>query len=397
MESKKLAEIHRRQYDYLWKKEAEELNAEIRERYGVDITDKARFDFEHPGFSFKGLFEDCRTLARRTREGSGVATFSQFLRAGINNYANDWARAVPVTYTSVAGMTTSKQSVEPYAPADKISPPRRSQRGQAAQETRISALDIQLLNEKFLGWAEVPSELVEDDQTGQIMQRIQGLAEQCPIVEEAWFWQRFIGTAGSYADDPIPASATAPTGESNWPFSPKFIGGGANRPNDGAGNATAFQAFSSAAIQAGIIGLVQQLDLQGYKLLVQPDTIAYGSSLIFAVDTLLDSKSYASAATLKVGGAGSQDTGVGVTFAQNPLAGLLNKVMSRFLPTKAFAVGEAGKGIVFQRRTANTVIQVNPASYESARFDVLAFRSRGRWTTDWINPRYWWLANDGTV
>lgn len=396
MNSTQLRETHQRNYAYLFAREAERDAKDLLEAYGVDITDGTRFDFTHPGFSFKAFREGAYDVAKKVRESSAEGVFGQLLRAGVNNFANTWAKTVPVTYTSVAGMTTSKQAVEPYAPLDRVSPPRRTQRGQQSTESRVAGLDIQIVNEKFMGRAEVESELIEDDQTGQIMDRLQSMAEQMPIVEEAWFWQRFIGTGGSYGDDPIPASQTKPANESVWPWSAKLVGGGANIPNDGAGNATGYVSFSSGAVQSAMIGLVQQKDLLGYKLLVNPDTIVYGSSLMFAVKTLLDSKSYASTTAVKVGGTGS-DTGVGVVFAENPLDGLLNKVMSRFLPAKAFAVGEAGKGIVFQRRTANTVIQENPASGLSYSWDVFSFRSRGRWATDWVNPRYWFLCNDGTV
>jgi len=29
--------------------------------------------------------------------------------------------------------------------------------------------------------------------------------------------------------------------------------------------------------------------------------------------------------------------------------------------------------------------------------DVFQFRSRARWEPDWIDPRFWFLGNDGTV
>jgi hypothetical protein len=79
------------------------------------------------------------------------------------------------------------------------------------------------------------------------------------------------------------------------------------------------------------------------------------------------------------------------------LDGAYNLVISRFLPRKAWALGEAGKGIVFQRRDPLEVVQENPMSGMAYSNDIYSFRSRARWEPDWIDPRFWFLGNDGTV
>lgn len=356
----------------------------LKAQYGVDVADKATFDFAHPRFSWTKARESAYGLAAKLKEANAEAVFGQLLRAGINNIANTWYELVETNHEQVGATMTSNKAIELYAPLHRGALPRRVMRGEKFPETKVQGLDIQIQNEKFGAIVGFERELFDDDQTGQIAQRAKDIGENMRILEDAWFFTRFIGAAGSYAGDVIPASVTYPT-----VWSTALTGGGANKP-------TSYAAFSSGVVQALDLLLMNQLDLLGNKMLVQPNTLLVGTDLKFSARTLLNSEWYPSTAAVKISGTGA-DTGVGTAFAKNVLDGLYNLVVSRFLPRKAFALGEAGKGIILQRRDALEVVQENPQSGSAFSQDEFRFRSRARWEPDWIDPRFWALGNDGNT
>ncbi len=362
------------------------LQESIKRAFKVDMTDKKSFDFEHPMFSWKKFRENAFRLAEANfQEANAENTMSQLLRAGINMIADNWYNLVETNHEQVGQTVTSTHAIELYAPLNRGGVPRRVPKGGQFPRTKVVGLDIQIANEKFGAIADFERELFDDDQTGQISQRAKDIGENMRILEDAWFFQRFIGTAGSYAGDTIPASVTYGT-----VWSTALSGGGANKPGS-------YGAFTPALVQAGDLGLMNQVDLQGNKMLVNPNTLLVGTSNKFTARTLLNSEWYPSSATMKVGGASGADSTVGTTYARNVLEGLYNLVVSRFLPVKAWSLGEAGKGIVFQRRDALEVVQENPQSGMAFSQDVYQFRSRARWEPDWIDPRFWWLGNDGSI
>lgn len=368
----------------------------IRNSYGVDLlaekNGKKTFDFESPYFSWKNYREAAYKVAhRKMQEAQAENTFGQLLRAGINMVANNWYLLVETSKEQVGAMTVTTKAVEPYAPLHRGGVPRRVMRGTVFPEVRVMGLDIQIMNEKFGAIEAFERELFDDDQTGQIAQRAKDMGANMAILEDAWFFQRFIGTAGSYGGDVIPASQTKPSNEATWPFtSSGLVGGGINRPSS-------YGTFSSGLVQAADIGLFNMLDLLGNKMVVNPNTLVTGSDNRFTSRTLLNSQWYPSTAAMVAGGSGGGATNLGTTFAQNVLQGAYNLVSNRFFPNKAWALGEAGKGIVFQRRDPLEIIQENPQSGMAFSQDVFRFRSRSRWEPDWVDPRFWWLGNDGTV
>lgn len=361
----------------------------IRRAFGVDLADKESFNFEDPFFSWIKFREAAYKVAeRKMQESNAENTFSQLLRAGINMIANNWYELVETNHEMVGASTFSTKAIEPYAPLHRGAVPRRVQAGGQFPRTRVAGLDILITNEKFGAIVDFERELFDDDQTGQIAQRAKDIGENMRILEDAWFFQRFIGTAGDYAGDPIPASQTYST---VWaPATAPLAGGGYNRP-------ASYLAFTPANLQLADLALMQQLDLLGNKMLVNPNTLLVGTSNKFSARTLLNSEWYPSNATVKIGGGAGADSTLGVAFARNVMEGLYNLVVSRFLPAKAWSIGEAGKGIVFQRRDALEIIQENPASGMAFSNDVFQFRSRARWEPDWVDPRFWFLGNDGTI
>jgi hypothetical protein len=363
----------------------------IRKTFGVDMGDSKKFALEDPFFSWTRFRESAYKLAEsKMQEANAENTFGQLLRAGINLIANNWYNLVDTNHELVGATTFSNHAIELHAPLHRGAVPRRVQAGGKFPHTKVRGLDIQIANEKFGAISDFERELFDDDQTGQIAQRARDIGENMRILEDAWFFQRFLGTAGSYAGDPIPASQTYTT-----VWSTSLDGGGANKPSS-------YGAFSPANIQAGDIALMNQKDLLGNLMLVNPNTLIVSPSNKFAAMTLLNSQWYPTNATVKIGGGTGADSTVGTSFAANVMQGLYNLVVTRFwnagnTAAKAWALGEGGKGIVFQRRDALEVIQENPMSGMAFTNDVFSFRSRSRFEPDWVDIRFWWLGNDGSI
>lgn len=376
------------------KKFVTRLNEAMKSSYGVDFTDHNVFPFDGKSlsegkaksFNWKEFRESAyRVSKKKAMEANAEGAFGQLLRAGIQNIANSWYQIVETNHEKICETTTSNKLIELYAPLNRGAVPRRVQKGQKFPETKLAGLDVQIVNEKFGAISGFERELFDDDQTGQIGQRAMDIGENMRILEDAWFFQRFMGTAGSVGGDVIPASQTYSGGV----WSASLTGGGSNR-------LAAYAAFSSGNVQALDILLMNQVDLSGNKMLVNPNTLLVGVNLKFAAAALLNSEWYPSTTGHKAGGNGT-DTGIGGVNAKNVLQGLYSLVTSRFLPVKSYALGEAGKGIVMQRREALEVVQENPASGLAFEQDEFRMKSRARWEPDWIDPRFWSLGSDGTV
>ena len=340
-----------------------------------------------PNFKWAEFREAAYETARkRFMEAQSEGVFGALLRAGINTITNGWYNIVDTNHEKICAMTTSSHAVEPYAPVHRGSVPRRVPRGTPFPEVKVAGpLDLQLLNEKFGAICGLEKELFDDDQSGVIAQRVQDIGPNMAILEDAWTFQRFIGTAGSYGGDTIPASQTYPSGV----YSTALTGGGSNRLNS-------YSSFTSDNVQALDILLMGQKDLLGNYLLVNPNTLLCGINLKFLARTLLNSEWFPATNAMKVGGTGTTSN-IGTTYSRNVLDGAYNLVVSRFLPAKAYALGEAGKGIVFQMREGLSVIQENPQSGLAFSQDEYRYRAKARWAVDWIDPRFWALGNDGTV
>jgi hypothetical protein len=373
----------------------------LKRAYKVDVTNKKMFPFwdeesqtANVNFRQTKFREAVYNLCYQLREANAEGALQQFLRAQINTITNGYYNLVETVHESIYQVVPSKMFIELYAPMYRGDVPRQVVRGQTYPEGRIVGEDIQLRNRKFGIIYPFERELWEDDQSGMVAQRSADGGEQMRILKDAWAFQKFIGTAGAYGDDPIPACETVPSDETaGWPWLPSstpFVGGGFNRP-------ASYGAMTPALIQAGDLQLMQQLDKLGNKMLVNPNTLLVGTSNKFSARTLLNSEWYPTTTSVKVGGGTGADTTIGGTFARNVMEGLYNLVVARFLPVKAWSIGEAGKGWVFQQRTPLEVTQENPQSGPAFSADEFRFKVRERWNCDAIEPRFWWLGNDGTI
>ena len=359
-------------------------------RWGLDI-DKEPVFADPENMDFVKLRESAYRHAATVKESNAEGVFSALLKAGLNIMANKWYTSpVPTVHEQIALVTTSDKAVEPYAPLQRLDLPSRVGKGERFKETEMKGLDIQIRNYKYGQIVNFERELFDDDQSNQIKQKAEELTSNMPLWENIYFALRFIGAAATYGGRVIPASetfatvwASAATGIANVISSP-------NRP-------ATYVVFGADGLLAAEKALMGMKDALGNKMLVQPDTIYHGISNFQSVRTLMNSAFYPFTSSLKAGGTGGSDTGIGAVHAENVLKGAYKPVMDRFLPDWAWALGEAGKGMVFQRRDPTEIIQENPMSGEAFSADGYRFKSRARWETDWVGLGFWYLGNDGSV
>ncbi len=106
----------------------------------------------------------------RLAEGATSSALSQLLRYGINRAAQQGYELEPSTYENdIAMVVPSKGFENYYAPMFRPGRGGPVNRGQKYPQIKVSALDVTIRNHKFGAVLEVERELIEDDQTGQVM------------------------------------------------------------------------------------------------------------------------------------------------------------------------------------------------------------------------------------
>src|SRR5260221_8621792 len=145
---KQVAESSRKVRCALADRENNKIKRDILESYRIDVGDKKRFDFKNPFFSFKGMMESCQSVAakesgHRLRETNALSMFGAVLRAGVNNFANEWYQLTKTVYEQIVAATPSTHLIEPYAPMARGSTPRRTPPGTPFKEVKLVApMDI---------------------------------------------------------------------------------------------------------------------------------------------------------------------------------------------------------------------------------------------------------------
>lgn len=381
--------------------------AQVREMFGVDIDknpDLQMMDesgFINPNFSVGNCLRAVQTGLRegkfRTRETEPLSAFSALFRAMVNNVAANWYDLAPRTFEKIVAVTPSSHAVEPYAPMHRGGRPHKTAPSEQVKEQQIIApFDIQIANAKVSAISSVPNELIKYDMTGQVMQRIQDIGPNMEQYEEAYFAARFyqLSTASvSVFGDLTYGSQTKPGTEtsSTWPWSTAFLGGGKNR-------LTTYALFSPGNLQELDNLLFQQLDANANKMVVNPDTLLFGSALRFPARTLLNSTWYpASTPQYIAADPVATATVIGAAYADNVMKGLYTPVESRYLPQKAYAIGMAHRGMIQQVASGLMVTQENPNAGASFDRGEMRFKSEKYFEMDWIDPRFWAQGNDGSV
>lgn len=358
--------------------------------FGLDpLVETSKFPVTDPGFSWRKLEQKLQNL----READSASSFSQFLRAGVQAINNSRYESVATTYEDWVTVVQSSRDTELYAPNHGVSFPREVPHSGKYPEVGAAALDIQLKNRKFGSIYGVEMNLLEDDQTGSFARQAGLMGEYLKLLSEVWVYGKLQSVSSmKYIDLSIPTSETKPSTESSYPWSTGLVGGGKTRPSS-------FGALTQANIQAGIIALMNQLNLQGIRMSVTPTRLIISPHYRFDASVLLHSAYYPSGAAA----AGN----VGGAFAINPIKGILDLTVSRYVPdqngsftadSKAwYIVDDTKPFFILQLREGVGVTAENPNSGRGFEEDILRWKARTRLNADFLDPRFAWLGSDGSV
>lgn len=343
-----------------------------------------RIDWFSPELSMRRLREATYFESRRLREANAESAFGQLLRAGIQTYAINSYQTVPVVYPDMVTEVASRRFQEYYAPLFRPNLPKRVDRGQEFQENPVLGLSRQLINQKVGMIESFERELFDDDQTGQIKNRASQMGENFKIMEEIYVVLKSIGTGGTLqgvqVDPDVTFTDVVPAG---------FVGNGTYNTSKG-NRANPFVRLSQANLEAADIAMMNIVDDLGNKFLVSPNTLVVSPIDKFVAAKLLNSTLQPSVP------AGTADA-TGYTMTINPLQGLYKLLVSRFMVTKGWLLGDPKKCLVFQRRDPLEIIQENPASGQSFSMEVYRFKSRSRFEVGMIDSRFMYQGDDGTV
>jgi hypothetical protein len=368
----------------------------------LNLAREACPKWSEDGFRARRWLNAAMEASRRVREAHPETALAFLLRKGIQTLANDWYVSVPREWQDYALVASSDAVAEWYGPLYGSTIAGRVARGDRYPEGRIIGEDSVLVNFKFGLIESFDRELFDDDQTGQIKQRSQRLGQGMAITENAYAALRFIGAAASYANLTVPASnyttidvdGNAVTG----PWSATLHHSYGNRPS-------AYAAMALNPLKQAWSDLLNAKDPLGNKIITNPGVLLHSSMDALHAPLLVQPPQGVPYYPAPVGASGLTNATAasgypGGAFGANPFMGLgIKPVLARFLPDWAWALGEKGKGFVFQERNPLEVIQEASASGAAFEVDAFRYRSRRRFECDWIGggSRFWWLGNDGTV
>lgn len=371
--------------------ETKKYRESMKRRFGIDpVTDTEKFPVLKESFSW-GKFRE--QLDTKLKEADSESAFPLFLIGGLLQNIINMYELTKVSYQDWVTVTPTKLKETPLAALQGLSFPREVGAESPYPVVAAAALGLKIVARKYGSMYEVEQELLEDDQTGQFKQQSGMLGEYLQLLTEVLVYGKLQSAAGTtYAGFDVPVSETKPSYESNWPWSTAFKGGGSNRPSS-------YGALSQANIQAGIEALMAQKNLLGINMMVNPSRVLISPAYRFDLAIILNSAYYPSGAAT----AGS----VGGAFAINPLQGIADSSVSRFMPDNNGAVGNNSKAwflvdsskpwaqVVL--RTPVSVQQENPQAGESFDRDILRFKCNTRMNFDIIDARFAWKGSDGSV
>lgn len=329
----------------------------------------AQIDFKSAGMSFRRLREVAERISELT-EANSESSFGFLLKSAVQEFANDVYKDLPVIYPNFVTEVTSRRRSEIYGGLYRPNLPRMVDAGEKFQDTSFKGFERELVNFKFGHIETFERELFDDDQTGQVRSRAANLGEGFRIFEEIYTLSRLLGLARTEEGVDVPAS----TYNSGSVYT-TTIG---NRP-------TSFARVSETTLEAAHVAFRSILDPLGRKFLATPTTLLVSPIDEFTVWRLINSPNMANTAASATAN------------LMNPLQGRYTVYSSPFIPSKAWLIGDTKRGFVFQRRDPLEIVQENPQSGNGFIQEVYAFRARERFECDWIEPRFAYLGDDGTV
>jgi hypothetical protein len=335
-----------------------ELRESIKSRFGLDPeTIEWKKAPRTKGFWSK-LEEAC---GEKLREGIGNSSSSlgQLLRYGVQQFMFDAYKDVPVIYPDVVAVRPSSNRQEWYAPLYGAELPQDVAPGGKFEDSRLQGLDTVVINKKVGRVITIERELFDDDQTGQLVDRASKIGKRARYKEEFDVMAAIRG--GTY-------STTI-------------------------GNAFASNtALSQLALENADIALQAIRDPLGNRMLVMPGYLLTDPSNKFNAAKLLNSALQpsvpgASGENIAVA-PGVASGGTGWTMTVNPLQGLYQLGVSRFLGSGDWFLMEPKTSLVFQERDPLEILQEAPNAGQSFENDAYRFRVRRRYQAALLESRY---------
>ena len=348
------------------------LRESFKREHGYDPDDVMQHATA-PGFSFKKVRESIRKQV--LREAVAESMFAYLTRYGVQKILMDQYDLVETIYDDIALTNPSKGFEEWYAPVHRYDIPLAVERGEPAPEGRINGLSVAIRNQRYARAFVIERELIEDDQTGQIIRRAQEMGDGMKYAEELACLNAFFmgGTNAAVASGQTPPANVA----------------------GAPGNPIAASALTQPALEAAWTALTLVLDLEGNFMLVKPDALVVGTQDQITAEKLLTSTFQPSFPT---GTAGS----VGYFQTRNVLEGKFTVYPSAFVQKIRAANSGAGypwallqrkKSLVFQPRTP---VQVEQEASNSS-VSLLQYQSRyvlqRRFGVGLVDGRFVFFAN----
>lgn len=358
---------------------------------------------------------NAKSVCGNLREANSETTLGFLLRKGIQVVANDWYQFQPRAWQQYCEVASSTTVAEWYAPmyGSVIAGPVAE--GDPFPEGKIVGENSYIKNRKFGIVESFTRELFEDDQTGQIKQRSQHLGASMAVLESVWASSRFLGSARTYANVTVPAATYSTTNTAGTaittPFSTTLYTGSSGNIVSNIGP------LNMGRLKEAYQVLLNAVDPNNNKVIVNPNCLLHSNQEELNAKMLLQAGYYpaipgpsntALANAPILGGTTSAiaaNQGVpagypGGGFAANPFDGMgIKHVRETYLADWVCALGQAGKGLIFQERDPLEIVPEAPNSGASFTFDVLRYKARRRFDVEWIGggSRFWCQINDGTV
>jgi Mu-like prophage major head subunit gpT len=322
----------------------EKYRERFEREYGMDPQDVWDQQDEW-GFSLLQIKEsiDSQVL----REAVAETMFGNLVRYGVSKALLDNYALVETIYKDIAFINPSKGFEEWYGPVFRGDIPVGVNPGQPLPEGRLMGTQTTIRNKRYGRALTIERELIEDDQTGQIMRRAQSYGDSMAYAEEA------ACIIALFA-----ASATAP----------------AQNVAGQAANTTA-AALGQIPLENGWTALALAVDGLGNLMLAKPNAMVVGVQDEITAKKLLQAAFQPSFPT---GTAGT----IGYFQTPNILKDMFTIYATAFV-SKARAtisgqgfpwvIMEKGKSLVFQPRTPLTVEQ------EAPNAGVSLFQYQYRW------------------
>lgn len=330
-------------------------------------------------FDWRALRANVIANEHKLREANAETAFGQLLRYGVQTFMFDAYKSVQdFVYLDLVQTVNSKNRQEWYAPMFGVEIPKDVPQGGKYQDSKVSGLDVSLVNKKVGRMFTVERELIDDDQTGQIEKRATGLGERLRYKEEADVMGVDVYTLATQGRGITGVAGTSYT---------SAIG---NAPSAG------FAALTQNGLETADIALHNMVDPTGNRILVKPSVLLVSPSDKFNGAKLLNSVLQPSMPGVTgAGAAGAFFTGgqTAYTGTINPLQGMYALKVSRFLPPAYWYLMEPKTSIVFQDRDPLELLMEARDAGTSFEKDVYRWRLRRRYQTQVLEYRYIYCGN----